>query len=487
MKTGDQIVQELPWKWGVQGRIFLIGGLGYLFDAWDIALNGFLMPLLGDEFDLTLSARGLVATSNLVGMAVGAIVWGAIADRIGRKKAFSATLLLFALFSVVGALSPTYEVFLLFRFLAGVGLGGCIPVDYALVSEFSPKRYRGRILTALDLWWPIGVTLCGIASTALIPLDGNWRWMLATMVLPALLLFWVRRGVPESPIYLTKTGREAEAREVIDRLVAQTGATPEPYAIPAPPAPDEGRRTGGVRAGWEQFRLLWSHSPRITAVAWALFVTIMLVYYAALTWMPSILKEEGYGDTASFISTTLMSGVGIAGVVASTWLVDVVGRKWLIGLSAPIATGALVAFAAVLEVQTAALVGIAVFGFLIQLTIPALYAYVSELYPTTLRASGFGWASSVSRVGTGFAPMLFGSVMWPLLGLPWTFAVLGVTVLAAVLWMAVAAPETRGRELDSEAINTDPLDEADPQRHLSTEALTGTDAPTAAGEEPVRG
>ena len=161
MKTGDQIVQELPWKWPVQGKIFIIGGLGYLFDAYDIALNGFLMPLVGEHFDLSLSDRGYVATANLVGMAVGAIAWGSVADRIGRKKAFSVTLLIFAVFSVLGALSPTYPVFLALRFLAGIGLGGCIPVDYALVSEFSPRKYRGRVLTGLDVWWPVGVTLCG--------------------------------------------------------------------------------------------------------------------------------------------------------------------------------------------------------------------------------------------------------------------------------------------------------------------------------------
>lgn len=448
MKTGDQIVQELPWKWGVQGRIFIIGGLGYLFDAWDIALNGFLMPLLSKDFDLTLSQSGLVATANLVGMAVGAVVWGGIADRIGRKKAFSATLLIFAVFSVLGALSPDYSVFLLLRFLAGVGLGGCIPVDYALVSEFSPRKHRGRILTALDLWWPIGVTLCGLVATMMVPLPGNWRWMLATMVLPALLLFWVRRGVPESPIYLTKVGRSAEARKIIDDLVARTGAAPEEYEIPVPAAGEGSDRPKGLRAGVDQFRRLWKYNPRITSVSWLLFITIMLVYYAALTWMPSILKEEGYNDTASFMGPTLMSGVGIVGVLASTWLVEIMGRKWLIGVSAPLATAALVGFAVMLKAETAALVWIAAFGFLIQLTIPVLYAYAAELYPTTLRASGFGWASSVSRISTGFAPMLFGSVMWPLLGLPLTFAVLGVIVLLAVGWMAVAAPETKGKSLD---------------------------------------
>ncbi|MFI0975458.1 MFS transporter [Streptomyces sp. NPDC021093] len=447
MKTGDQIVQELPWRWGVQGRIFVIGGLGYLFDAYDIALNGFLMPLVGTEFGLTIGERGLVATANLVGMAVGAVAWGSVADRIGRKKAFSVTLLIFAVFSVLGALSPTYGIFLLLRFLAGIGLGGCIPVDYALVSEFSPRKYRGRILTALDLWWPIGVTLCGLVSTAMLPLDGNWRWMLLTMTLPALLLFWVRRGVPESPVYLSEKGREQEARAVIDDLVARTGAPVEPYGIPDPPAAP---RTKGLAAAAEQLRLIWSFSPRITSAVWLMFATILLVYYAALSWMPSILKAEGQGDTAAFTGTTLMAGLGILGVLVSTALVDVVGRKWLIGVSAPLATVALVVFALVRDQGVAPLVAIGAFGFLIQLAIPALYAYASELYPTPLRATGFGWASSVSRSLTGFAPLLFGSVLWPVLGLPWTFAVLGVAVLAAMAWMAVAAPETKGRELDAQ-------------------------------------
>ncbi|WP_328334129.1 MFS transporter [Streptomyces sp. NBC_00455] len=447
MKTGDQIVQDLPWKWRVQGRIFIIGGLGYLFDAWDVALNGFLTPLLGTEFDLSVGERSLVATANLIGMAAGAVAWGSVADRIGRKKAFSTTLLVFAVFSVLAAFSPTYGAFLLLRFLAGVGLGGCIPVDYALISEFSPRRYRGRILTALDLWWPIGGTLCGLASTVMLDLGGNWRWMLGAMALPALLLFWVRRGVPESPIYLTAKGREAEARTVIDGLVARTGTPAEPYAVPAPPQ-QEASSKRGLTETFAQLGRVWTFNPRITSVAWALFVTIMLVYYAALSWMPSILAAEGYSNTAAFTGTTLMSAVGIAGVAASAWLVDVIGRKWLIGVSAPLASAALVLFALLLGTPTAAMVALGVFGFTIQLTIPVLYAYVAELYPTSMRATGFGSASAASRVATGFAPLLFGTLMWPVLGLPLTFTVLGAAAALAVGWMAVAAPETKGRELD---------------------------------------
>ncbi|WP_338888883.1 MFS transporter [Rhodococcus sovatensis] len=443
MKTGEQIVQELPWKWGVQGRIFVIGGLGFMFDAWDVTLNGFLTPLLGSYWDLSQTERGLVATGNLIGMAVGAVVWGTIADRMGRKRAFAITLLIFALFSVLGAFSPNFEIFVLLRFCAGFGLGGCIPVDYALVSEFSPRRIRGKVLSAMDGWWPIGATICGVVATALVPIDGDVRWriMLLFMILPALLLFWVRRGIPESPMYLAAVGREEEARTVIDDLVARTGADVQQYSITAEP-PVKRTALSGVKA-------VWSYSPRITSASWLLFVSIMLLYYAALSWMPSILRREGYDDFAAFAGTTLMTAVGILGVAVSAYLVEVVGRKWVIGISGPIAGAALVLFAIMLDVGSAVLVWLAVFGFVIQIAIPVLYCYVSELYPTPLRASGFGYASSVSRIATGFAPLLFGSVMWPILGLPLTFAIVTAFVVLAVLWMAYAAPETKGRELDT--------------------------------------
>ncbi|MFI5565006.1 MFS transporter [Amycolatopsis japonica] len=446
MRTGDQIVQDLPWRWSVQGKIFLIGGLGYMFDAWDVALNGFLTPLVGTEFGLSAGGKGLVATANLIGMAVGAVVWGTIADRIGRKRAFSVTLLLFALFSVLGALAPNVETFLALRFLAGIGLGGCIPVDYAIVSEFSPRKHRGRVLSAMDGWWPIGTTLAAVTATLLLPVEGNWRWMLVLMILPALLLFWVRRGVPESPLYLVRKGREAEARAVIDDLVRRTGATPEPYSVP--PAVVEDTRGGAVAAAFDQLRRVWAFNPRITAVAWSLFISVMLVYYAALSWMPSILRAQGFGEIAAFASTALMNATGIVGVAVAVLLVDKVGRKRIIMVAGPLTALSLVVFSLLLDTPAAAVVAIGAFGLFALVVIPVMYAYVSELYPTELRASGFGWASSSSRAITGFAPLLFGSVLWPVLGLPLTFTVLGVLVVAAVVFMKMGAPETRGRELD---------------------------------------
>jgi MFS transporter, putative metabolite:H+ symporter len=446
MLTGDMVVQRLPWRWNVQGAIFLIGGLGFMFDAWDVTLNGFLMPLVAEDWDLTKTAVAWIGTANLIGMAVGAFIWGGIADLIGRKRAFTLTLAMFSLFSVLGALSPNLVFLCASRFLAGVGLGGCIPVDYALVGEFTPARVRGRVLTAMDVWWPVGATLCGVISTALLGVTfiDNWRAMLLVMVLPALLLFWVRLSVPESPLYLVRRGHEEEARRVIDSLVRRTGATAEDWVLPAPqPAPK--LTPASVMA---QVRELWRFSPKITSVAWGLFLTVFLVYYGALTWLPSILVQQGYGNYVAFLVTTLMVAVGIAGVLVSAWLVDVVGRKLVILVSGPLAALSLVFFGIQVGMPTAAKWWIGIFGFVVELTIPALYAYVSELYPTGLRATGFGWASSVSRVAAGFVPLIFGSLLFPWVGLAGSFAIVGGLLTLACVWMLVAAPETRNAALD---------------------------------------
>ncbi|GAA3702158.1 MFS transporter [Zhihengliuella alba] len=442
LPSGETVVQNLPWRWRVQGKIFLIGGLGFMFDAWDVTLNGALIPLVAEEWGLERTTAALLSTANLIGMALGAFLWGTIADRVGRKKAFTWTLLIFSLFTVAGALSPSFEIFVLFRFLAGVGLGGCIPVDYALVGEFTPARQRGRVLTAMDGWWPVGAALAFFVTALIQSTADNWRLVLLTMVLPALLVFWVRRGVPESPMYLIRQGQSARAAEIIDDLVARTGGTPEPYTLPDPQ--DAPRMSAGSIG--EQLARIWRYDWRITAAAWSLFFTVLLVYYLALTWMPTILADAGLSQVASFFGTAGMAAVGLLGVVVSALLVERVGRKWLLGVTAPLAVAVLLVVALTLGTPSVAVGWLLVFGFVIQIAIPVLYAYVSELYPTELRGSGFGWASTFSRVGAGVGPLVFVAV-WPVIGLANAFLIAGALLLAAIGWMARFAPETKGRIL----------------------------------------
>ncbi|MCT2358149.1 MFS transporter [Brevibacterium casei] len=470
--TASDVIANLPWKWRTQGTIFIIGGLGFMFDAWDVALNGFLIPLLSDHWDLSVGQAAWIATANLIGMALGAFVWGGIADVIGRKKAFTLTLLVFSIFTVAGAFSPEFGWFIVFRFLAGFGLGGCIPVDYALVGEFTPKRHRGRVLTAMDGWWPIGASLCAFVSAWLLTM-GDWRLIMLVMIIPALLTVAVRFGIPESPLYLASVGRYAEADAVIARLVERTGADVPAWTHDAPgdagPLPTdslgEGRQgtvessagiitsvNGRLRAATGQLAQLWQYSAKTTLVSWALFVSVLLVYYAALTWLPGILKRQGLGDQAAFLVTGSMTAVGILGVVVSALLVERLGRKWVLGVSAIVSAVLLVGVAVFIEasgseLSFAAKASVIGFGFVIQIAIPTLYTYVSELYPTRLRGSGFGWASAASRIATGIAPLVFGAYMWPVLGLVTTFALTGVLVVVAVALMALLARETTGEKL----------------------------------------
>ena len=437
-------MQSLPWRWNTQGRIFLIGGLGFMFDAWDVSLNGILIPLLSEEWDLQPSEAAWIGTANLIGMAVGAVMWGTIADRIGRKKAFAWTLLIFSIFTVAGVLTNDLSWFVLFRFLAGVGLGGCVPVDYALVGEFTPAKHRGRVLTAMDGWWPIGAALAGFVSAWLVGTWGDWRLPLLVMILPALLVFAVRLFVPESPLFLIRQGRTAEARRIIDDLVARTGAEPREYVLT--PGEESSRLTFGTLV--VQLRRVWAHSWRITTVSWVMFLAVMTVYYIALQWMPHFLIEAGYEQSRAFITSAGMAGVGLVGVLISTALVELTGRRLLLAITAPLATAVLVGLALVMDVPAAVLVMVLGFGLTIQIAIPVLYTYVSELYPTELRGSGFGWASTISRIGAGIGPLLFIGWLQPWLGLAGAFAVCLVGVVAAVVVMMSLARDTTGMPLD---------------------------------------
>ncbi|UZD61312.1 MFS transporter [Brevibacterium sp. JSBI002] len=467
--TASEVIAHLPWKWRTQGAIFIIGGLGFMFDAWDVALNGFLIPLLSDYWSLSVGQAAWIATANLIGMALGAFTWGGIADVIGRKKAFTLTLLVFSIFTVAGAFAPAYGWFILFRFLAGFGLGGCIPVDYALVGEFTPSRHRGRVLTAMDGWWPIGASLCAFVSAYLLGF-GDWRLIMLVMIVPALLTVAVRFGIPESPLYLASVGRYAEADAIIKRLVERTGAdvtewthepvggaaatpTTDPALSQTVPSSGSGPKVSRqLRAASGQLVQLWQHSARTTLVAWSLFVSVLLVYYAALTWLPGILKKQGLADQAAFLVTGSMTAVGILGVIVSALIVERFGRKWVLGVSSIVAAVLLVGSAVFIEASgadltfaaKAAIIG---FGLVIQIAIPTLYTYVSELYPTRLRGSGFGWASAASRLATGIAPIVFGAFMWPVLGLTLTFVLTGALVVVAVLLMGFLVRETTGEEL----------------------------------------
>jgi MFS transporter, putative metabolite:H+ symporter len=209
-----------------QRQLLLVCGVTWAADAAEVLLLAFALPAISAEFSLSRAASGLLVTSTFLGMLIGAWFWGPVADRVGRRAGFQVTVLVFAVFGTLSALAPTAGTLMVLRALTGFGLGGALPLDFALYAEYLPSRNRGRNLVLLESFWALGTVAAAGLALLLIPTVG-WRPLLACSALAAALVWWIRRQVLESPRYLAASGRTAEARRVLAR-VAEANRQPLP-------------------------------------------------------------------------------------------------------------------------------------------------------------------------------------------------------------------------------------------------------------------
>jgi putative MFS transporter len=212
-------LETLPFsKW--HRNFFILGFIGVMFDAADFALFGAALPPIAREFGLGPAQSGLMATVGLVGAFVGALFWGTVSDYIGRRTSFSATVGIFALFTGLVAASWNVASLAVFRFLSNFGLGGEVPVTATLGAEFSPGRIRGAMAGNLLTAFPVGLIVAAALSLTILPTFG-WRGLFAVGIVPAVLLFFVRRYMPESVRYLLSKGRIAEAERTVANIERQ--------------------------------------------------------------------------------------------------------------------------------------------------------------------------------------------------------------------------------------------------------------------------
>ena len=189
-----------------QYKLLVVTGLGWLFDAMDTGLIAFVLPVLAREWSLTPAQVGWIGSIGLIGMALGAVLAGTIADRIGRKQVFTITVLLYSISTGLCAVAWNYESLLVFRFLVGFGLGGELPVAATLMSEYAPARLRGRFIVLLESFWGLGWLVAACIAYLLIPVFG-WQAAFFIGALPALYVFLLRLHMPESIRYLLSKGR----------------------------------------------------------------------------------------------------------------------------------------------------------------------------------------------------------------------------------------------------------------------------------------
>ncbi|AXC48844.1 MFS transporter [Paracoccus suum] len=419
-----------------QRRLLGIFGLVWAADAMQVIAVGFSAASLAAHFGISVPQALQTGTLFFLGMFLGATGFGRLADRIGRRNVLLLTVGLDAIFGLASVFAHDFTALLALRFLTGMAVGGTLPVDYALMAEFLPPKNRGRWLVMLEGFWALGTIAIALtawaASRAGTP--EAFRWIYFAAAIPALIGVGLRLWVPESPMFLLRRGREAEARAVVGRVLATNEA---------PPLAPEVRlvlpRIEPVTGG------LFSPALRArTLSVLALWFLVSLAYYGVFTWLPPRLAGEGFGFVRGYGFLVILALAQLPGYALAAWGVEAWGRR-------PTLTAFLILSAigcagfALAPSPTVIAVSLLVMSFALLGTWGALYAFTPEIYPTALRASGMGTASAAARAAGLLAPSALVLVIAQGFGV--AGGLFAALLLAAAVIAALMRIETRGRAL----------------------------------------
>lgn len=420
-------------------KLLLVTGLGWLFDSMDTGLIAFILPVLAKEWGLAPGQMGLIGSIGLIGMALGAVISGTVADRIGRKKVFTITVLLYSIASAFCALSWNYQSLLVFRFLVGFGLGGELPVAATLVSEYAPSRVRGRFIVLLESFWGLGWIAAACIAYFFIPVYG-WRMAFFIGALPALYVCLIRLHMPESVRYLLTRGRVDEARQIVLSLEKQLHVPSALFTGETEPVPVVAKAS---------FRELWK-KPFMsrTIMLWLVWFGINFSYYGIFMWLPSLVFQQGFTVVKTFEYVLIMTLAQLPGYYCAAWLVDKIGRKYTLSAFLLFSGVASYFFGHASTAATLMMWG-SVMSFFNLGAWGVLYTYTPEQYPTAIRALGSGWAAGFGRFGGMAAPMMVGALLARSFGFASVFYMFALVFAAVAVIVLSLGVESKQKDLES--------------------------------------
>jgi putative MFS transporter len=415
-------------------RAVAVTGFAWTFVAMEILLVGFTVPLFTAIWGLSGSFAGWIAASALAGSLVGSVVLGRLSDRIGRRSIFLVSILWYAVFTALTALAWGPEALSAFRFLAGIGLGGMLVVDPSMLAEYLPPQKRGRFLVFLDFFWPVGLLLAtGLSWLFLDQIGGDWswRWLFLAASFPAFLAFFARLSLPESPYYLVRRGRLAEAAEVLEEI---TGNEVDAGELERPEEPRSSVR-----------ELVSARLRSTSGLIVLVWIALNISYYGLFLWLPFVLQDEQKFSVNVYLLLTLSALSQFPGYAASIWLVERIGRKPTLALF--LALGGISALTFGLADSAPVYIAALFFvGFFNLGAWGAVYPYTSELFPTRVRSSAFGMVEGFGKGAAIGGPYLFGALIDWTGGTVWSLVfVAAVMALGAVV--VLFGRETRGASL----------------------------------------
>ncbi|KWX69962.1 MFS transporter [Paenibacillus jilunlii] len=390
-------------------KLLFSAGLSWMFDAMDVGMISFVVAALAKEWGLGPERIGYLTSINSIGMAVGAAAAGILADRFGRKSVLLWTLLIFSLASGLSAFAAGYAMLCVLRFIAGFGLGGELPVASTLVSESMPAKERGRAVVLLESFWAVGWILSALIAYFVIP-DYGWRVAFAIGAVPALYALYLRRAIDDSP-------RFAEIQKKA-------------------PVPLRSR-----------IATVWSGEyRRSTIMLWILWFTVVFSYYGMFLWLPTVMVIKGFSLVKSFEYVLIMTLAQLPGYFTAAYFIEKFGRKFVLVIYL-LLTAASAAWFGNSNTEGMLMAAGICLSFFNLGAWGGMYAYTPELYPTAIRSTGAGLATSFGRIGGIIAPTLVGVMVGNAVGIGTIFMLFFVTIIIGALAVLFLGKETKGLEL----------------------------------------
>ncbi len=414
-------------------KVIALIAAGYFFDVIDLIVLGSLIPDMVQSKFATGAEAGFVGSATVFGMFLGAAGQGQFSDRWGRKSVYQFNLLLFGIFTILGALAPTVMWLAAARFIAGIGLGAEQPLAFAYAGEYSPKRIRGRILAIVHFIggacvWPIAALFTLTFRDSI-----GWRGVWIVIGIGALIVWLFRFTLPESPRYLATHGKGQDALDVLARL-----------RIAGPKEPLSTDAASDTKS--DPFAVVFRMFPVRVVAGMICFAAFFGVAIGLGTWLPNIMAEKGFTITKSLTYTFGMTLAVPCASIFMMYALDRFGRK-ITSVCAFVAAGVMAIVFANAATDTQLLIAGFIMIFFIQVAGNSMQIFASEVFPTNARASGFGWAAGVGRLATAFIipTILWIQVGW---GLTAVFVFLAIILLIAAVAVTQLGPEARQKGLD---------------------------------------